>query len=159
MRPAWPIRQPVRVPSGHPALVERPPDQHAGDDQQGRPLGSPKVMAGKRLPALLSSTLATDARSMFGKHSAQEGSGDTFSRKRLAFADPSVPARACCCPARPVARVSMPPVPGRPYSVDLWLCGHHYRTSWVTLDAVGATVDFVGEWDEHLAEPAATAAR
>jgi hypothetical protein len=25
-----------------------------------------------------------------------------FSRKRLAFADPSVPAGACCCPARPV---------------------------------------------------------
>ena len=117
-------------------------------------------MAGKRLPALLSSTLATDARSMFGKHSAQEGSGDTFSRKRLAFADPSVPARACCCPARPVARVSMPPVPGRPYSVDLWLCGHHYRTSWAALDAVGATVDFVGDmWDEHLPELAATAAR
>jgi len=53
----------------------------------------------------------------------------------------------------------MPPVPGRSYSVDLWLCGHHYRISWVTLDAVGATVDFVGEWPEHLPEPAATAAR
>jgi hypothetical protein len=48
--------------------------------------------------------------------------------------------RACCCPARPVVRVIMPPVPGRPHAVDLLLCGHHYRISRQVLAAAGATV-------------------
>lgn len=48
--------------------------------------------------------------------------------------------RACCCPAHPVVRVIMPPVTGRPHSVDLLLCGHHYRVSREALDAVGAVV-------------------
>ena len=37
--------------------------------------------------------------------------------------------RACCCPGQPVVRVIMPPTPERPHSVDLLLCGHHYRIS------------------------------
>ena len=49
--------------------------------------------------------------------------------------------RACCCPARPVVRVIMPPIPGRPHPVDLLLCGHHYRISRPVLAAAGATVD------------------
>jgi len=49
--------------------------------------------------------------------------------------------RACCCPARPVVRVIMPPIPGRPHAVDLLLCGHHYRISRHVLAAAGATVD------------------
>src|SRR6185437_2821995 len=48
--------------------------------------------------------------------------------------------RACCCPAHPVVRVVMPPVTGRPHSVDLLLCGHHYRVSREALDAAGALV-------------------
>lgn len=60
---------------------------------------------------------------------------------RLSFLDPSVPARACCCPARPVVKVIMPPAPGRPHPVDLWLCGHHYRASMVALEIAGATVE------------------
>ena len=48
--------------------------------------------------------------------------------------------RACCCPARPVVRVIMPPIPGRPHAVDLLLCGHHYRISRQVLAAAGATV-------------------
>ena len=48
--------------------------------------------------------------------------------------------RACCCPARPVVRVIMPPTPGRPHAVDLLLCGHHYRISRQVLAAAGATV-------------------
>ncbi len=48
--------------------------------------------------------------------------------------------RACCCPARPVVRVIMPPIPGRPHAVDLLLCGHHYRVSRQVLAAAGATV-------------------
>ncbi len=34
----------------------------------------------------------------------------------------------------------MPPTAERPYPVDLWLCGHHYRRSRATLEASGATV-------------------
>jgi hypothetical protein len=48
--------------------------------------------------------------------------------------------RACCCPARPVVAVIVPPAAGRPHSVDLLLCGHHYRVSRRALDAAGALV-------------------
>ena len=46
--------------------------------------------------------------------------------------------RACCCPAQPVVRVIMPPAAGRPHSVDLLLCGHHYRVSRKALAKAGA---------------------
>jgi hypothetical protein len=48
--------------------------------------------------------------------------------------------RACCCPARPVVTVVMPPAPGRPHPVDLLLCGHHYRVCRAAVAAAGATV-------------------
>jgi hypothetical protein len=48
--------------------------------------------------------------------------------------------RACCCPAGPVVTAAMPPTAGRPYQVDLLLCGHHYRVSRAALQAAGATV-------------------
>lgn len=48
--------------------------------------------------------------------------------------------RACCCPAQPVVRVTMPPAAGRLHSVDLLLCGHHYRISRRALDDAGALV-------------------
>jgi len=53
----------------------------------------------------------------------------------LAFAE-----HACCCPARPVVTVVMPAAHGRPYPMDLLLCGHHYRVSELALLAAGATV-------------------
>jgi hypothetical protein len=53
----------------------------------------------------------------------------------LTFAD-----RACCCPARPVVTVVMPPSAARPHPVDLLLCGHHYRACAAALAAAGATV-------------------
>lgn len=37
----------------------------------------------------------------------------------------------------------MPVTSTRPRPVDLWLCGHHYRTSRQALDAAGATVVMV----------------
>ena len=56
-------------------------------------------------------------------------------------ASPIVPAsRACCCPAAPVVTVIMPPTAARRHSVDLLLCGHHYRVSEAALRAAGATV-------------------
>jgi hypothetical protein len=57
------------------------------------------------------------------------------------FTDPSVPSRACCCPGRPVVKVIMPPTTDRAHSVDLWLCGHHYRESLAALLASKAIVE------------------
>ena len=48
--------------------------------------------------------------------------------------------RACCCPARPVVRAVMPPTGRRLESVDLLLCGHHYRVGRAALLAAGAAV-------------------
>lgn len=61
--------------------------------------------------------------------------------ERTWFTDTAVPARACCCPARPAVKVIMPPAPGRDHPVDLWLCGHHYRVSSGALGAVGAITE------------------
>jgi hypothetical protein len=49
--------------------------------------------------------------------------------------------RACCCPAPPVVRVIMPPTLERRYSVDLLLCGHHYRVSRQALAAADGRVE------------------
>jgi hypothetical protein len=69
---------------------------------------------------------------------------DTADLGKLDHLLPSVPHvladRACCCPARPVVTVIMPPAPGRPYPVDLLLCGHHFRVSQAALRAAGAAV-------------------
>jgi hypothetical protein len=48
--------------------------------------------------------------------------------------------RACCCPARPVVQAIMPPSAERRHSVDLLLCGHHYRVSRPALAAAGASI-------------------
>lgn len=48
--------------------------------------------------------------------------------------------RACCCPAKPLFRVVMPAIAGRPEPVDLLLCGHHYRAGKATLESAGAAV-------------------
>ena len=74
--------------------------------------------------------------------------------------------RACCCPARPVVTVIMPPAPGRPHPVDLLLCGHHFRVSQAALTAAGAAVyddtgalvaGGVSDYEHHLREHAAAA--
>ena len=60
---------------------------------------------------------------------------------QAAWSRPHAPGdRACCCPARPVVRVLIPPASARPHSVDLLLCGHHYRTSCAALAAAGAVI-------------------
>ena len=50
-----------------------------------------------------------------------------------------VAARACCCPARPLVTVVMPPTASRPHPIDLLLCGHHFRVSHAALQAAGAS--------------------
>ncbi len=53
---------------------------------------------------------------------------------------PALGDRSCCCPARPVVRVLIPPTAARPHSVDFLLCGHHFRTSVGALATAGAIV-------------------
>ena len=48
--------------------------------------------------------------------------------------------RACCCAARAMVQVVMPPTPTRPHRTELLLCGHHYRVSRQALAAAGAIV-------------------
>ena len=64
--------------------------------------------------------------------------------------DPSAPSRSCCCLARPAVKVIMPPTAGREHSVDLWLCGHHYRASLAALMAAGARVEDLTMADDSL---------
>jgi hypothetical protein len=45
----------------------------------------------------------------------------------VGWAWPLAFAESACCPARPVVIAMMPPVPWRPYLIDLLLCGHHTR--------------------------------
>ncbi len=59
---------------------------------------------------------------------------------------------ACCCPARPVVRVAMPPTATRPRPTELLLCGHHYRVSRDALVTANATVtELPGISDSPLA--------
>lgn len=59
---------------------------------------------------------------------------------------PRLADRSCCCPARPVVRVLIPPGIARSNPADLLLCGHHYLTSRAALAAAGAAViDETGE--------------
>ncbi len=60
---------------------------------------------------------------------------DTIEPGRAASIGP-----ACCCPAKPVVRVIMPPTATRPHRTELLLCGHHYRFSRQALAAASATV-------------------
>lgn len=48
--------------------------------------------------------------------------------------------RACCCPAKPVVIVVIPPAPGREHRTDLLLCMHHFRVSRSALNAARASV-------------------
>jgi hypothetical protein len=79
---------------------------------------------------------------MFGKHLAMgrhPARGGAALKPRPAV-DPGVPSRSCCCPARPVVKIVMPPADDRNHPVDLWLCGHHYRASRAALLLADAEV-------------------
>jgi hypothetical protein len=85
--------------------------------------------------------------------------GEVSALDDLRFTDPSVPSRSCCCPARPVVKVIIPPAERRAQPMDLWLCGHHYRASLAALLTSGATVeDLTLTYGPALADHAAAAA-
>jgi hypothetical protein len=48
--------------------------------------------------------------------------------------------RSCCCVAPPVVRVLLKSRGPSPHSVDILLCGHHYREASPALARVGAMV-------------------
>src|SRR5208282_6357374 len=51
---------------------------------------------------------------------------------------PRLADRSCCCPARPVVRVLIPPTAELRHPTDLLLCGHHYLTSRAALATANA---------------------
>ena len=60
--------------------------------------------------------------------------------------------QACCCVARAVVRVVLPPTAGRPHETELLLCGHHYRVSRAALSAAHASVhELAGNFDDPSA--------
>jgi len=60
--------------------------------------------------------------------------------------------QACCCVARAVVRVVMPPTADRPHETELLLCGHHYRASRAALAARHASVhELAGTFDDPSA--------
>jgi len=68
---------------------------------------------------------------------------------------PRLADRSCCCPARPVVRVLIPPAAERPHPADLLLCGHHYLACRAALAAANAVaIDETGA----VLEPAPTSA-
>lgn len=112
-------------------------------------------LAGRDLCPCRSSPARAQAGSMFSRQQAHP----IPVPGRLRWTDPSVPARACCCPARPVVKVLIPPAPGRAHPVDLWLCGHHYRASLTALRAAGTVVEeLTGLADQPQGDRAAAAA-
>jgi hypothetical protein len=73
--------------------------------------------------------------------------------------------RACCCVARAMVRVVMPPAEGRSHETELLLCGHHYRVSRAALAAAHARVEelpasrvALGTWFDDHGRPASVAA-
>ena len=60
--------------------------------------------------------------------------------------------QACCCVARAVVRVVMPPTADRPHETELLLCGHHCRASRAALSAAHASVhELAGNFDDPSA--------
>ena len=74
-------------------------------------------------------------------HRAEQAEGAAGLFSPAAQAQPGPADQACCCVARAVVRVVMPPTPGRPYETELLLCGHHYRVSRASLVAAHARVE------------------
>ena len=76
-----------------------------------------------------------------GFHRADQAESAAGLFSPAAWAAPGPPDRACCCVARAVVRVVIPPAPGRPHETELLLCGHHYRVSRDALTAAHARVE------------------
>src|SRR5215471_12825679 len=75
---------------------------------------------------------------------------------QAAWSGPSrLAGRSCCCPARPVVQVLIPPAGTRRHTVDLLLCRHHYLASRAALAAANAVA--IDEAGSVLPPPATSA--
>ena len=72
---------------------------------------------------------------------ARQRDGHAGSGSPVARPGPAAPARACCCLAKPQFKVMIPAAEDQGHPADLWLCGHHYRASRVTLVIANARVE------------------
>jgi hypothetical protein len=99
-------------------------------------------MPADELRPFLAGRAAGDAEAMnprFHRADQPESAAGLFSP--AAQAQPGPADQACCCVARAVVRVVMPPTPDRPQETELLLCGHHYRVSRASLVAAHAQVE------------------
>lgn len=104
--------------------------------------------AGSGIPSLPAWTQPAEARIMkprFPHRSSEENppGRDVPLDDCLPALPPWRGERACCCPAQPVVRTIMAPAAQRWHSVDLLLCGHHYRVSRRALAAAGARIEYL----------------
>jgi hypothetical protein len=81
-----------------------------------------------------------NARSLHSSARRGDGVAALFDDASRQVVLPGPADRSCCCVAKAVVRVVMPPAPARPHKTELLLCGHHYRVSRQALAAAHASV-------------------
>ncbi len=81
-----------------------------------------------------------NTRSLHSSARKGDGAAALFDADSRQVALPGPADRSCCCVARAVVRVVMPPAHARPHETELLLCGHHYRVSRQALAAAHASV-------------------
>ena len=99
-------------------------------------------MSADELRPFLAGRAPGDAEAMNTRfHRADQAENAAGLFNPAAQAQPGPADQACCCVARAVVRVVMPPTPNRPDETELLLCGHHYRVSRASLVAAHARVE------------------
>lgn len=91
-------------------------------------------------PALTVDAEGMNARSLRSSAGKGDGAAALFDADSRQVVLPVPADRSCCCVAKAVVRVVMPPTPARPHETELLLCGHHYRVSRQALAAAHASV-------------------
>jgi len=81
-----------------------------------------------------------NARSLHPSAGKDDGAAALFDAASRQVVLPGPADRSCCCVAKAVVGVVMPPTPARPHETELLLCGHHYRVSRQALAAAHARV-------------------
>jgi len=81
-----------------------------------------------------------NTRSLHSSARKGDGAAALFDAASRQVVLPGPADRSCCCVAKAVVRVVMPPTPARPHETELLLCGHHYRVSRQALAAAHARV-------------------
>ena len=113
----------------------------SGKDNPRLSAGTFGLQAGELRP-FLAGRAPGDAEAMNARfHRADQAESTAGLFGPAAQAQPGPADQACCCVARAVVRVVVPPTPGRSHETELLLCGHHYRVSRAALAAAHARVE------------------